>query len=214
MKYSIYSKLIDGWDPTMELMPSNALKSKIVSLVEGEEVLSGKSELDSHANMVVVGKHCWIIFRIKQSVDVSVFANDVDGLKIVPMVKAHLSYDCKRILKTYLLVVRNVLYIESMLHNLISLFIMREYGLIVNNMCKIHAQSISEETHAIQDPKSGLVINLQLDGILSVFETIITNDLDFENDTYPVVLTPEGKTWNPYCKSYAKNESAFTDNKR
>ena len=39
------------------------------------------------------------------------------------------------------------------------------------------------------------------------------NDLDFENDTDPVVLTPEGKTWNPYCESFAKNESTFTDNK-
>ena len=57
------------------------------------------------------------------------------------------------------------------------------------------------------------MINLQLDGIFSVFETRIPNDLDFKNDTDSVILTPEGKTWNPYCKYYANNESTFTDEK-
>ena len=212
-KINLLSEMIDGWNTTTELILSNAIKSKIASLVEGEDVLSGRSELDSHANMVAVGKNCWIISFSKQSVDVSAFANDVGGLKSVPIVDALLTYDCKRTLKIYLLVARNGLYVESMLHNLIPPFMMREAGLIVNDMCKIHAQSVSEDNHTIQDPKSGLVINLQLDGIFSVFKTRMPNDLDFENDTDPVVLTPEGKIWNPYCKSFAKTESSFTDNK-
>ena len=68
-----------------------------------------------------------------------------------------------------------------------------------------YMHNVSKDTHTIQDPKSGLVINLQLDGIFSVFETRTPNDLDFKIDTNPVVLTPEGKTWNPYYKSYANN---------
>ena len=39
------------------------------------------------------------------------------------------------------------------------------------------------------------------------------NDSDFENDTDPIVITPEGRTWNPYCESFATNEAAFTDEK-
>ena len=133
--------MIEGWDPPTKMIPSNALKSRIASLVEGEQVLSGRSELDSHENMVVVGKHCWIISCSKQSVDVSAFADDdVEGLKSVPIVDALLTYNYKRTMKTYLLVVRNVLYVESMLHNLTPPFIMREAGLVVNNMCKIYAQ--------------------------------------------------------------------------
>ena len=50
-----------------------------------------------------------------------------------------------------------------------------------------------------------------MDGIFSVFDTRVLNALDFESDTDPVVLTPEGRKWNPYCTSYATNESAFTD---
>ena len=71
-----------GWDLPTEMIPSNALKSIILSLVEGEQVLSGGSELDSHANMVVLGKHCSVISCSKQSVNGSVFANDIVGLKM------------------------------------------------------------------------------------------------------------------------------------
>ena len=143
--------------------------------------------------MVVVGKHCWVISRSKQSVDVSAFSDDVKGLQNVPIVDSLLSYDCKRTMKTYLLVVCNALYIKSMSHNLIPPFIMREAGLVVNNTCKIHTPSVEENTHTIHNPKTGLVINLQLDGIFSVFNTRIPNDLDFESNTDPVILNLEGK---------------------
>ena len=108
-------------------------------------------------------------------------------------------------MKTYLLVVQNALYIESMTHNLIPPFIMREAGLVVNDTCRIHSPSVEENTHTIHNPKTGLVINLQLEGIFSIFDTRVPNDLDFESDTDPVILTPEGRKWNPYCTSYATN---------
>ena len=100
-----------------------------------------------------------------------------------------------------------------MTHNLILPFIIRKAGLVVNDTCKIHSPSVEENTHTIHNPKTDLVINLQLEGILSVFDNRIPNYLDFESNTDPVILTPEGRTWNPYCTSYAMNESAFTDDK-
>ena len=51
-----------------------------------------------------------------------------------------LAYDCKRTNQVYLLVLRNVLYIESMDDNLIPPFILREAGLIVNERAKIHCE--------------------------------------------------------------------------
>ena len=57
-------------------------------------------------------------------------------------------------------------------------------------MCTIYTPSVDENTHTIHNPKTGLVINLQLEGIFSVFETRIPNDLDFESNTDPVILTP------------------------
>lgn len=86
--------------------------------------MSGRSELDSHTNMIVVGQDYWVISCSKRSDDVNIFDKDVEALKIAPIVDALLTYDCKRTLKSYLLVVRNVLYIKSILYNLILSFIM------------------------------------------------------------------------------------------
>ena len=118
--------------------------------MEGDEdVLSGRSELDSHANMVVLGKDCWIISCSNRSVDVSAFANDVGSLKSVPIVDALIAYDCKRTFKSYLLMVRNAPYIKSVSHNLIPKFIMLQAGLIVNDVCKVHSENVDEYTHTI-----------------------------------------------------------------
>jgi hypothetical protein len=40
-------------------------------------------------------------------------------------------------MKTYLLIVRNALHVPSMQHNLIPPFIMREAGLVVNDVPKM-----------------------------------------------------------------------------
>ena len=211
-KINQLSSLIEGWDPPKEKTPSLALLGTIASLVEGnEDALSGRSELDSHDNMVVLDKDCRIISRSNRSVDVNAFDNDVGLLKIVPIVDTLVAYDCKRTLKSYLLVVKNELFIKSMLHNLIPPFIIRQMGLIVNDVCKIHLKSVGEYRHTIQNPETDLVIQLYLEVIFSVFDTRIPNNSDFENYTDPVVITPEGRTWNPYCESFAKNEDAFTD---
>ena len=77
---NLLSGSIEGWDPPVKVNLTNTLKSRIASLVEGENDSKGRTVLDSHANMVVVGKHCWVISRSKQSVDVSAFADDIKRL--------------------------------------------------------------------------------------------------------------------------------------
>ena len=79
------------------------------------------------------------------------FLESAGGLDAVPIVDAMLAYDCERTNQVYLLVLWNVLYIESMDDNLISPFILREAGLIVNEQVKIHCglNTVTEEDHII-----------------------------------------------------------------
>ena len=81
-----------------------------------------------------------------------------------------LAYDCERTNQVYLLVWRNVLYIESMDDNLILPFILREAGLIVNERAKIYCEpgTATEEDHTIQEKETGLFITMNLQ---SVFPT-------------------------------------------
>ena len=106
-------------------------------------------QLDSHANMVVLGKHCYIIAKQDDKCEVSAFVGDVGTLKSVDVVDACLAYDCIKTSRTILLVFRNALYIPNMKHHLIPPFILREADVKVFDKCKIHCDEIDLDSHSI-----------------------------------------------------------------
>ena len=119
------------WDPGGEggrspLVPNEHVCSVVCSALENEEKdgVAGNVELDSHANMVVLGKYCHIIRWTGKNVEVQPFSPDYQALQQVPVVDAAVMYVCPRSGKEHLLVVRNALYCESMENNLIPPFIM------------------------------------------------------------------------------------------
>ena len=129
------------------------------------------TQLDSHANMVVLGKFCAILSKSGRTAEVSGFTQDIGVLSKVPLIDAALAYDCPIDGKTYILVARNALYVPSMDHNLIPPFIMREANLIVNDVPKQHCDQPTNDSHTIQDLTTGLQIQLKLEGIFSGFCT-------------------------------------------
>ena len=173
------------------------------------------TELDSHANMSVIGKHALIISDSGSTAQVNSFAKEAGGISEVPIVDAVCAYDCPKTGQVYFLVMRNGLSVPSNEHNLVPPFLMREAGLIVNDKPKIHCQDPSAEDHTIYDKEHDLRIPLQLDGIFSYFPTrsLTQDELEFAED-YPVVLlSPDSPSWDPYNESYAKNEASFTDHR-
>ena len=97
-----------------------------------------RTELDSHANMVVVGSNCYIIADTGRTAVVSPFTPDYDALQEVHIVDAALQYDDPYTGKETVLIVRNALHDPAMQHNLIPSFIMREAGgITVNDTPKI-----------------------------------------------------------------------------
>ena len=104
-----------------------------------------------------------------------------------------LAYDCKRTKQVYLLVLRNVLYIESMDDNLIPPFILREAGLIVNERAKIYWEpgTTTEEDHTIREQHTGLFITMNLSSIFSYFPTMKPDEDDIE-DGVVVIMIPVG----------------------
>ena len=121
---------------------------------------TGTTELDSNANMVVIGAQGTIIQNMGNYADVNGFSPDVGTMSRVPIVDAVLGYDCPISGKTTLRVARNALFVESMDHNLIPPFIMREAGLEVDEQAKIHAKDASKKNHSIYSHEIGLRIDL------------------------------------------------------
>ena len=90
------------------------------------------TELELHTNMVVIGAQGTIIQKTGRYADVNAFSSDVCTLSQVPIVDAAVAYDCLFSGRKILMVERNALYVESMDHNLVPPFIMREAGLEVD----------------------------------------------------------------------------------
>jgi hypothetical protein len=88
-----------------------------------DEDESSRTELDSHANMPVVGRHAYIISDTGRMADVSPFTPDYKSMQL-RIVDAAVQYDCPYNGQSYILVIRNMLYVPSMRNNLLPPFIL------------------------------------------------------------------------------------------
>ena len=136
----------------------------------------------------------------------------MENLESVPIVNVALEYDCPKSLKTYLLIVKNALHIPSMKHNMIPQFILREAGLEVNDIPRIHIRDeVTRESQSIIMTRVDLRIPLQLSGVFSYFESRSLTDREIEecDSMDMVILSPDSNTWDPHCDSYADQEENF-----
>ena len=114
---------------------------------------SSRTELDSHANMPVIGKNVYILSIIGETVDVAPFTPDYKPIR-VELEDAALKYECPYSGETKILIIRRGLYVPSMSNNPLPPFMLREARIIINEVPKIHVSSPTEEHHSImfQEP--------------------------------------------------------------
>jgi hypothetical protein len=135
---------------------------------EDESMEQSRTELDSHANMPVVGKNAFVLADTGRTCDVNAFTPDYAPMK-VKIVDAALMYECPYNGTVHILVIRNCLYVPTMTNNLIPPFIMREAGIEINDRPKIHSVNPGVEDHSSYFPESELRITLTLNGVFSGF---------------------------------------------
>ena len=112
--------------------------------------------------------------------------------------------------KTYLLVARNALYVPSMQNNLLPPFILREAGLHVNDVPKIHVSSPTIDDHMIGTDDMSLRIPLKLYGTFSYFPSRAPTNDEIESCDR-ILITPDSSSWDPYSTHFAHNEDAMLD---
>ena len=96
-----------------------------------------RTDLDSHANMVVVGNVCLAVdWTNGKTCDALPFDPSIGTSISIPVVDA--AY-CPFTHTTYSLMARNVMYLKTLKHNLIAPFLMREAGVIADDKPKIHS---------------------------------------------------------------------------
>jgi hypothetical protein len=163
------------------------------------------TELDSHANMAVVGNGVLVISKSGMSATVTPFLSDIPPMEDVEIGDVAMAYDDPIRGTTYLLVMRNALLIPTMDHNLLPPFLAREAGLKIDETPKCRADSPPVLNHLICDPA--------LNGIFLYFVTRKLNIDEMENwESYPVVyLTPDSDSWDPNVSHFAEQEAAMLD---
>ena len=80
--------------------------------IDDEETTT--TQLDTHANMVVLGSQATVFGQSGRRCDVRPFSSDCSKLESVPIVDAAMAYDCPYSMKTFILTVRNALHVPSM----------------------------------------------------------------------------------------------------
>ena len=147
------------------IQPNQHLIARI-SVSESSEVgTTSRTELESHANMVVLGSDCFVFEDTGRSCTVHHFSTNLGSARDVPIVDAALAYDCQYTGETIILLVRNALYIPTMENNLIPPFVMRYGGVQVNDKPKIQCDFPTVEDHSLSFPDSNVRIPLQLHGV-------------------------------------------------
>ena len=110
---------------------------------------TGNMEIDYHANMVVIGGEITTIQQTGKFSDVNAFAADFSMMPRVLIVDVAIAYDFPHSGEVFLIVAKKSLYIKSMDHNLVPLFITQESGLYLNEQAKIHSSEPPKEHHSI-----------------------------------------------------------------
>ena len=176
--------------------------------VDAEKDEGSKTELDTHANMPVLGMNCYIIAEVGKTATVQPYRPDYEPMDI-PLIHGAVKYECTYTGETYVLVIRNALYVPTMTHNLIPPFILREKGIRVNDVANIHVDNPTSSDHAIVFEDSNLKIPLALRGKFSYFDSSKPSRDTMLNCEEIYLLTPTH--WNPHTSVYAENESNMVD---
>jgi hypothetical protein len=210
------------WDPgcNKKIQPNRhvcfLVSTAMIAEANDDEDMStdnerSRTDLDSNANMVVVGRHVLIISNTDRTAEVSPFTPDYDALQKVPIVDAAILYTCPYTDHQHILIVRDALSVPSMIHNLIPLFVMREAGVRVNATPKIHTtHDPTIEDHSIYFPQNDFQIPLSLWGVFLYFPTSNPSLSTLEECDKVFMLTPEGH-WNPHSDVYTRNEENMLD---
>ena len=167
-----------------------------------------RSEFDSHAKMIVVGKHCVIINTTGKTCTVNAFSPSDGKVNDVPIVDAVIAYDCPIKGKAHLLLMRNALYIPEVEQNLIPPFILREGGILVDECPKSQSINPTLDNHSMYCRDADLRIHFELTNTFSSFPT--RKPTQEELSTYDkIFITPDSTSWDPYSTHYSANEDAM-----
>ena len=128
-----------------------------------------RTDFNTYANIVVLGKNCHVTNYTSRIVEVQPFSSEYEFLHQVLIVNAVIQYDDLCVGEIYLLVLKNALYIPDMTHNIMLPFLLKEVGLIMDNILKSQVSMPTKNHYSIYFSNKNIRILLLLNKIFSYF---------------------------------------------
>ena len=179
-----------------------------VDATDGVTPKKGRNDIDSHANVPVVGSKAVVLSGTGKIVEVSAYLPDLPK-KQIPLVDAAILYECEVTGASYILIIMNALHVPSMTSNLIPPFVMRQKGIVVNDRAKQHSRNPTLEDRAIVFEEFNFKIPLKLSGIFSYFSHRKPTKEDLEQEEEIYLLMPE--KFDPHSPMWTATEESYTD---
>ena len=191
----------------------SATDSRLLSSGEKKDIVSA-TELDSHADSPVVGKHYVVLEYINRTTNVSGFTSQLGKPLNVPVVTAVIAYDCEYSGETHIMDIHNALYFKNMEVNLVPPMMLRLAGLNVDKYPKFLARNPTEENYSIFFPGFNLRFLLMIEGIISYIPTRrrTSNEL-VENEVNYLIMTSNLPNWNSHSSIFRDQKHGIVDYK-
>ena len=180
-----------------------------IATTHSTEEESSAIELDSHANSPVVGKHAKILSHTGKQVNVSGFTDKLGSAIPVNVVDAALVYDCEYTGRSYLLIIRNALYVKDMDISLIPPFIMRLADIEIDECPKFLAKAPTVKNHSVYFSQYDLRLPLHIRGIISYLPARTPTDDEVANLAIQLELTPDTPDWDSHSEAYQQQEESM-----
>ena len=194
----------------MENTASIAALISTLTAQEAQQSNHSRTELDSHANIVVIGSESFIFESTARTCSVTLFHPKLGVSSKVPIVDGAICYDCPYSGESYILIIRNALYLPHLRNNLIAPFIMRSASVTINERPKIHCDDPTVDNYCAKFDDSDLRIPLKLNGIFSYFQSRKPT-IEELHELPKLFLTPDADDWNPHSHTFGDNEESMFD---
>ena len=172
------------------------------TLSRNDRHISGKMEMDSHADTCVAGKNCIVLNYTDRSCDVLPYSSEYDAVKNVNVVTAATGYTSSRGLQ-YILVFNEALHMPSLDHTLINPNQLRNHGI------RVEDNPYSGNAMVIEANDPAFVMCVQSQGTTIFVDTWSPTDEDLQSLPHIVMTSPH--PWNPHMVQFPQTETSVRE---
>ena len=117
-------------------------------------IVQSQIEMDSHADTIVCGANCAVMYYTGKQCDVSPYTDAYEAIKSVPIVQAGTAYDNTETGETFILVFNEAIWMgDKMEHTLVNPNQLRSFGITVQDNAFINAPTyVSTEGNEFHFP--------------------------------------------------------------